>query len=88
MNIVKATPEFEAWPGLHTTIVPEDLKLKHRLMAESQFSFFRATFYRWCRFGRTFPATWIGRRACWLSAICTWKILALGATVTGGWYGA
>lgn len=47
MNIVKATRKFEAWVGLHTTIVPEELKLKHRLMAESPFSFFRATFYRW-----------------------------------------
>lgn len=47
MNILKATRKFESWMGLHTPIVSSDLKLKHERMAESEFSFFRATFYRW-----------------------------------------
>jgi uncharacterized protein (DUF2252 family) len=47
MNIVKATRKFEGWLGLHTKLVTDDLDLKHQLMAESEFSFFRATFYRW-----------------------------------------
>lgn len=47
MNIVKATRKYEDWLGLHLEIVESDLKLKHERMAESQFEFFRATFYRW-----------------------------------------
>jgi len=47
MNIVKATRKYEEWLGLHLQIVDGDLKLKHERMAESEFSFFRATFYRW-----------------------------------------
>lgn len=49
MNIVKATRKFEEWLGLHTAIVADDLKRKHKSMAESEFSFFRATFYRWAQ---------------------------------------
>jgi hypothetical protein len=49
MNIVKATRKFEDWLGLHTTLVAADLKLKHQAMAENEFSFFRATFYRWAQ---------------------------------------
>ena len=47
MNIVKATRKYEEWLALHLQIVETDLRLKHAQMAESQFSFFRATFYRW-----------------------------------------
>src|ERR1700690_613066 len=47
MNIVKATRKYEEWLGLHLQIVESDLRLKHERMAESEFSFFRATFYRW-----------------------------------------
>jgi uncharacterized protein DUF2252 len=47
MNIVKATKRFEAWLGRYTRIVGPDLRLKHERMAESLFSFLRATFYRW-----------------------------------------
>jgi hypothetical protein len=47
MNIVKATKRYEEWLGLHLQIVEPDLRLKHEQMAESEFSFFRATFYRW-----------------------------------------
>lgn len=49
MNIVKATRKFEAWLGLQTRILKDDLELKHRRMAESEFCFFRATFYRWAQ---------------------------------------
>jgi hypothetical protein len=47
MNIVKATRKFEAWLGKQTEIVAPDLKRKHSEMAASEFSFFRASFYRW-----------------------------------------
>jgi len=47
MNIVKATKKYEEWLGQHLQIVETDLRLKHEHMAESEFSFFRATFYRW-----------------------------------------
>jgi len=47
MNIVKATRKFESWLGLQTPLLAADLKCKHRQMAESEFSFLRATFYRW-----------------------------------------
>jgi uncharacterized protein (DUF2252 family) len=47
MNIVKATRKFEEWLGLHTLLVKEDLRLKHREMASAAFPFLRATFYRW-----------------------------------------
>ena len=47
MNVVKATRKYEAWLGEHLQIVEKDLQLKHERMAESAFSFLRATFYRW-----------------------------------------
>src|SRR5579863_586047 len=47
MNIIKSTERFEEWLGRHTAIVQPDLRLKHVRMAESPFSFLRATFYRW-----------------------------------------
>jgi hypothetical protein len=47
MNVIKATKRFEDWLGKQTAIVAPDLRLKHEHMAESLFSFLRATFYRW-----------------------------------------
>ncbi|MGA2003382.1 MAG: DUF2252 family protein [Terriglobales bacterium] len=47
MNIIKATKKYEEWLAQHLQIVDSDLRLKHERMAESEFSFFRATFYRW-----------------------------------------
>src|SRR5271157_2122668 len=47
MNIVKATRKYEQWLGQHLEILEKDLQLKHERMAESIFSFLRATFYRW-----------------------------------------
>ena len=47
MNIVKATRRYEAWLGDNIKLDQGDLRLKHKLMGESLFSFFRATFYRW-----------------------------------------
>jgi len=49
MNITKATAQFEKWLGRQTRLVQPDLRLKHRRMAESPFSFLRATFYRWAQ---------------------------------------
>ena len=47
MNIVEATKRYEAWLGGRLKLIPEDVELKHRRMAESAFSLLRATFYRW-----------------------------------------
>jgi uncharacterized protein DUF2252 len=47
MNIFKATQDFEQWLAKRIPVVRQDLALKHALMAEAPFPFFRATFYRW-----------------------------------------
>jgi uncharacterized protein (DUF2252 family) len=47
VNIAKSTCRYESWLGAHTTLVKQDLRLKHRRMAEGVFPFLRATFYRW-----------------------------------------
>jgi len=47
MNVIKAGRSFEKWLGQHTHLVASDLRLKHKLMAQAPFPFFRATFYRW-----------------------------------------
>ena len=48
-NIVEATESFERWLAKQVQIVPADLSLKHRYMAEAAFPFLRATFYRWAQ---------------------------------------
>ena len=47
MDIHKATKRYEEWLAGYTTLVPEDVELKHREMAAAAFAFLRATFYRW-----------------------------------------
>jgi len=47
MNVFEATRDFERWLGHQLPLVPQDLALKHSLMAGAPFPFFRATFYRW-----------------------------------------
>ncbi len=47
MNVRKATSLYETWLGRHLRLLPADLELKHKAMAEAPFPFFRATFYRW-----------------------------------------
>lgn len=51
MRFEKATRLYERWLGRHLDVIPADLALKHRHMAEGLFPFFRATYYRWA-------ATW------------------------------
>ena len=46
MNIFQATQAYERWSARRVPFVPADLQLKHRLMAQSVFSF-SATCYRW-----------------------------------------
>ncbi len=48
-NIIEATESFECWIAKQVQIVPADLSLKHRHMAEAVFPFLRATFYRWAQ---------------------------------------
>jgi len=47
MSIVQTTVEYEDWLRSQTTIVSDDIKLKHKKMAGGEFAFLRATFYRW-----------------------------------------
>jgi hypothetical protein len=46
-NIIQATRRYELWLASHVRVLEKDLCLKHHLMAQDPFSFFRATFYRW-----------------------------------------
>src|SRR5580704_18551329 len=47
MNIFKATQDFEIWLAKRLPVVRQDVALKHALMAQGPFSFFRASFYLW-----------------------------------------
>ena len=46
-TIQEATLAYEKWIGKYLTLLPADLELKHKAMAEGVFPFLRATFYRW-----------------------------------------
>jgi len=46
-TIQESTLAYEKWIGRHLTLLPADLELKHKAMAEGVFPFLRATFYRW-----------------------------------------
>ena len=48
-DIVQATAEFEKWAARHVNLIRSDVRLKHSLMAQAPFAFFRATFYRWAQ---------------------------------------
>jgi hypothetical protein len=52
LDILSATRDFEIWLARRVPIVRQDLALKHALMAEAPFPFFRATFYRWLQHWR------------------------------------
>jgi hypothetical protein len=57
MNIDLATQKYEAWLREQMPLIRADLALKHRMMAESAFRFFRGTFYRWAQlFPRVCPS--------------------------------
>lgn len=47
MNILQATQAYARWSARQVPFVPVDLRLKHQVMTQSAFSFFRATCYRW-----------------------------------------
>ena len=49
MNVQKATKQYEAWLGEHTTLVGPDLDFKHQQMTLGAFPFLRSTFYRWAQ---------------------------------------
>ena len=49
MNIRQATRRHESWLRQQTHVVERDLRLKHPRMAESPFTFLRATYYRWAQ---------------------------------------
>ncbi len=54
MDIVRASEKYEGWLGGRIPLIKADLDRKHLLMAEAEFPFLRATFYRWAQ---TWPAT-------------------------------
>ena len=47
MDIEESTRRYEEWLGKQTALYRPHLELKHDLMREGVFPFFRATFYRW-----------------------------------------
>jgi Uncharacterized protein conserved in bacteria (DUF2252) len=49
MKIRKSTRRYEEWLARELTIVAPDLELKHTQMTQSEFSFLRATYYRWAQ---------------------------------------
>jgi uncharacterized protein (DUF2252 family) len=49
VDIREASVRYERWLTQKLPVLRGDLDLKHRLMAADQFSFFRATFYRWAQ---------------------------------------
>ncbi len=46
-SIGEATESYEAWLRRRISVVEEGLDQKHTVMAESPFTFLRATYYRW-----------------------------------------
>jgi uncharacterized protein (DUF2252 family) len=49
MQIVETTQAYEAWLRSQTSLLPRDLRAKHKAMAEGAFPFLRATFYCWAQ---------------------------------------
>jgi hypothetical protein len=49
MDIYLATKSFEHWLRSQTPLVQGDLRFKHIAMRRDQFSFMRATYYRWAQ---------------------------------------
>ncbi|HZL57221.1 MAG TPA: DUF2252 family protein [Bryobacteraceae bacterium] len=49
MTFQNSTESYETWLAGKLEVVPRDLAEKHELMRRDLFSFFRATFYRWCQ---------------------------------------
>jgi hypothetical protein len=47
MNVRQATINYEKWKSAFLSLVPADLRRKHKLMRHSAFEFFRGTYYRW-----------------------------------------
>ena len=56
MTFHNSTESYESWLATKLEVVPEDLDQKHELMKADCFSFFRATFYRWCQLWPEFCA--------------------------------
>jgi hypothetical protein len=46
-SVVGSSRRYERWLAKRLTLVPRDLRLKHRRMAESAFTFLRGSFFRW-----------------------------------------
>ncbi len=84
MDIVAATRSYERWLARCVPLRPADLELKHRLMAADQFSFLRATFYRWAQLWPQVCSEIAAAPRCSRWAICTWRTSAPGATRKGG----
>src|SRR4029453_17751347 len=49
MNLAKATRKYETWMAGHVSLIPADLREKHKVMRRDPFVFFRGTFYRWAQ---------------------------------------
>jgi hypothetical protein len=58
MNIHQATAQYESWLARQIPLLPPDLRLKHTLMRQNPFQFFRATFYRWAQVWAEAASPW------------------------------
>jgi uncharacterized protein (DUF2252 family) len=49
MDVVESTRAYDRWLEQRLALVKQDLKLKHRRMAQDPFAFLRGSFYRWAQ---------------------------------------
>ena len=56
MNIVSSTARYDDWLSGCVRPIAADVRLKHQMMRDDRFSFFRATFYRWAQLWRALPS--------------------------------
>ena len=56
MTILEASRSYENWLGTRCRVLPADLRAKHTAMAGDEFSFLRATYYRWAQLFDALPA--------------------------------
>jgi len=49
ISIAEDVCSYEAWLRKQCDVVEPDLRAKHRSMQQSEFTFLRATYFRWAR---------------------------------------
>jgi hypothetical protein len=57
MSVFQSSAAYERWLENFMQPIASDLRLKHLAMRKDEFTFFRATFYRWAQWWETLPKT-------------------------------